>query len=286
LEALSSALRGCVAAGRGKRFGSIDFSQIEARVLPWLAGDTNALDVFVEGKDVYVVAASGIYKVNEASVDGDKRQVGKVSVLALGYGGGVGAFQTMAKNYGLIIPDAQADEIKTAWREANPKIVGFWYDLDRAAIKAVKSPGELTHAGPHISFKMVGDNLLMKLPSGRFLFYRDAEIGESKFGGECVAYMGINQFTRAWCREDTYGGKWAENATQAVARDVMAEAMLRSRTIPGLDILGTVHDELLFEFDKHTSYQALYRVMNRAPLWAQGLPVAAEGYVGDRFKKG
>jgi DNA polymerase len=191
----------------------------------------------------------------------------------------------MAKVYGLEIPDSQADDIKTAWRDANPLIVEFWYRLERAAMAAVKHPGRIYHAGQHIRFCMVEGNLLMRLPSGRYLFYRDAKIGVGTFGNEAVSYMGVNQFTRRWERETTYGGKLAENATQAVARDVMAEAFLRVGAIPGVDILGTVHDEILFEFNTPGQFGQVELLMNTPPEWAQGLPVSATGYWGERFKK-
>ena len=284
LEALSSALRGCVTVPYGKFFCSYDFAQIEARVLPWLAGDERTLDVFRQGRDVYVAAAAGIYGVPERAVDSDMRQIGKVAVLALGFGGGVGAFQSMAKVYGLAVPDEQADEIKTDWRAANPEIVQFWWGLDRCAVLAVRRPGSIHREG-YVRFFMRGDHLIMGLPSGRELVYRDAELGVNKFGKDCVTYMGVNQYTRKWERVDTYGGKLAENATQAVARDVMKSAALRVDRIPGVYLLGPVHDELLLEMDDPDREEAVAREMRRPMPWAPGLPIDADGYVGKRFRK-
>ena len=284
MEALSSALRGCITVPKGKWFCSYDFSQIEARVTPWLAGSEELLEAFREGKDIYVIAAAGIYKVPEDAVTAAQRQIGKVAVLALGFGGGVGAFQNMAKVYGLEMTDEEAEEIKVQWREANPEIVGLWYQLDRAAIATIKTGRK--HTVGYLTFEKHGRNLHMILPSRRPLIYRDAEIGVGKFGGDCVTYMGVDQYTRQWTRIDTYGGKWVENATQAVARDVMKSAALRVDALDGVDLLGPIHDELLCEIDDVSRETNIAREMNRPMVWAQGLPIAADGYLGKRFKKG
>ena len=284
MEALSSALRGCVTVPEGKWFCSYDFAQIEARVTPWLAGDTKKLDVFRQGRDVYKQAASGIYGVPEDAVDGDQRQIGKVSELALGFGGGVGAFQSMAAIYGLEISDDAADQIKVDWRAANKKTVSLWYDLDKAALRVLKGHQSNSKVG-FLTFQMRGPNLHMTLPSGRDLIYRDAKLGTNKFGSECVTYMGVNQYTRKWERIDTYGGKWCENATQAVARDVMKSAALRIALLEGVDLLGPVHDELLLELDDPELEQYVAHEMNRDVAWAPGLPIAADGYIGKRFRK-
>ena len=286
LTALASVLRGCLTVAKGKLFGAVDFSQIEARVLPWLAGDTVLLDVFRSGKDIYVVAASRIFGVPEEAVLGDQRQIGKVAILALGYQGGANAFLTMAKNYGLVLPADEADQIKTDWREGNPLIVRLWYEVDRAALDAVKTPGVVRSAGK-CSFRMRGKHLVVRLPSGRELVYRDAKIGTGTFGNDCVSYMGVDQYTRQWKRIDTYGGKLVENITQAVARDVMASAMLRLCR-GGYDVLGSVHDELLMELDpaKGQDLDDVLALFETPPAWAGGLPIAADGYTASRFKKG
>lgn len=285
LEALSSALRACITVPAGKLFCSYDFSQIEARVTPWLAGDDQLMSVFVQGKDIYVVAASRIFGVPESAVDAQMRQIGKVCVLALGFGGGVGAFQSMAVVYGVEVPDEEAEQIKTDWREANPAIVRLWYAMDDAALNAVRNPGKEFSAGRFIKFRMVGRNLHMRLPSGRDLIYREPEIGTNKFGRDCVKYWGVDQYTRQWTLIDSYGGKWCENATQAVARDVMKSAALRIDLLPDVDILGPIHDELLMELDDPAVEREIIREMNRPIPWAPGLPIAADGYVGTRFKK-
>ena len=284
LEALSSALRSCVTVPDDKWFCSYDFSQIEARVTPWLAGDERMMNVFRAGRDIYVVAAADIFNCLEDMVTDSMRQIGKVCVLALGFGGGVGAFQNMAKVYGVEVDDQRADDIKTEWRDKNKRIVKFWWDLEAAAIKTVET-GQRTHVG-HIKFEWHQGNLHMVLPVGRPLIYREAEIGVNKFGSKCVTYMGLDQYTNQWKRIDTYGGKLCENATQAVARDVMKTAALRLRkVVHGALLLGPIHDELLNEIDHPDVAKEIHRVMNLGIHWAPGLPIKAEGYVGKRFKK-
>jgi DNA polymerase len=284
MTALSSALRGCVTVPNGRHFCSYDFSQIEARVTPWLAGDWKKLDVFKSGKDVYVVAAAGIYKVPEGAVDKDQRQIGKVSELALGFGGGVGAFQSMAKLYGLEMSDDDADEIKVEWRKVNTGTVRLWYQLDDAALDAVRTPGKSFQVG-FLFFEMREGHLYLRLPSGRELCYRNARIGVGKFGNDCVEYDGIDPYTKQWGRVQSYGGKWCENATQAVARDVMKAAELRLAKLDGVWLLGPIHDELLMELDDPSRVVAVSREMHRVPPWCPGLPIDAAGYVSDRFKK-
>lgn len=289
LSGLSSALRGCVHVPPSEGvFAAIDFSQIEARVLAWLAGSENILDAFRSGKDLYVLAASGIYSHPESIITADQRQVGKVSVLACGYQGGVGAFQSMAKVYGLEIPDAKAEEIKNSWRETNPEIVSYWYKIGDAALGAAKAPGSIYQVvrGPQgvtVRFSMWQGHLLCGLPSGRKLIYRDAQIADGTYG-DVVSYMGVNQYTRKWERLETYGGKLVENICQAVARDVMADAMLRLD--PQHNILGSIHDEVLLRLPDAGAMAYAEKLMNEVPAWAAGLPVGADGYVGRRFKKG
>ena len=306
LTALSSALRGClwIPDGEGE-FASIDFSQIEARVLAWLAGSKKILESYENGLDLYRVAAADIYGVKYGDIGdpSEERQVGKVSVLALGYQGGVGAYQTMAKVYGLEIPDERADQIKTAWREKNPEIVSYWYDIDQAAIDAVREPGTITRVTRMtgvdlkdqvtIEFAMAlrGTALLCKLPSGRTLCYREPRIAQNQFGKDCVTYMGVDQYTRKWTRLDTYGGKLVENVTQAVARDIMADALLWIEDcVPEAEILGSVHDEVLLRLLplKHP-FGVVFDLAKSGMLmpidWAEGLPLDADGYHGRRFKK-
>lgn len=290
LTALSSALRGCLYVENPKHeFASIDFSQIEARVLAWLAGETKVLQAFEKGEDLYVLAAQGIYGKPASQITKEERQVGKVSVLACGYQGGVGAFQSMARIYGLTIPDAQAEQIKEAWRAANRAIVSYWYAIQDAALKAVASKGTQFLVGPEdagVRFVLWQGHLCVQLPSGRALVYRDATLEDGTYG-KVVAYTGIDTYTHKLARVETYGGKLVENITQAVARDIMADAML-ALDAAGISILGSVHDEVLLDLDGLDGKQGhlAKTIMSTSPKWAAGLPVSADGYRGRRFKKG
>lgn len=297
LAVVSSLLRSCIVAPPGRKLVVADFAQIEARVLPWLADEQAVLDVFRSGGDVYVQAAAPIFgrmfppghKFVKEDIPDDERQIGKVSVLALGFGGGKGAFQTMAAAYGVKVSDAEADQIKDKWRAANPNIVQLWWDLDAACRRAIRAGGgHVEQVGRFLKVGMWGPHLVIVLPSGRGLFYRDARL-EIEDGRESITYMGVNQYTRKWERIRTYGGKLAENVTQATARDVMAEAMLRlDREHRDLNLILTVHDELLGEADDDVAdakLAAMEAVMGEAPPWAQGLPVGSDGWVGQRYRK-
>ena len=280
MVALSSCLRGMIVPATGNRLLVSDFSAIEARVLAWLADEQGPLDVFREGGDIYCHAASGIYGRTITPKDKDERQIGKVAVLALGYQGGVGAFQTMAKAYRVEVADEDADRIKVAWRKAHPKIVKFWYALEQAAQNAVRHKGHAFEAGP-ITFRVVGEFLFAKLPSGRRLAYFRPTLGpeglefwgtDSKLGGR-------------WGKLSTYGGKLAENVTQAVARDLLAEAMLRLEA-NGYPIVLTCHDEILSEVpDGFGSIAEFEHIMCETPAWASGLPLSAEGGEMKRYGK-
>lgn len=297
MAVVSSLLRSCLTAPEGRKLVAADFAQIEARVLPWLAGEQAVLDVFRSGGDVYVQAAAPIFgrhfppghRYAKNDIPDHERQIGKVAVLALGFGGGCGAFQTMASTYGVKVSDAEADAIKEKWRAANPNIVQLWRDLDAACRKVLRSGGRLIEpVGAFLKVGMWGRHMVIVLPSGRALFYRDAKL-VIEDGAETITYMGVHQYTRKWERLRTYGGKLAENVTQATARDVMAEAMLRlSREHPDMDLILTVHDELLAEADDEVAdakLAAMQAVMNTPPTWAPGLPVGSDGWVGKRYRK-
>lgn len=280
-------MRGMIVAAPGHTLVCCDYSNIEGRVLAWLAGEKWKLDAFRAydagtGPDLYLLAYAKGFRV---SVDEAKpfRQVGKVMELALGYGGGVGAFQTMARGYGVKVTDARADELKVAWRSAHTAVTGFWRDLERAAIRAVQEGG-IHRAGP-IAFKVNGSFLWCQLPSKRLLCYPYPEIHEGKFGGPMLTYMSVNGVTRKWERCDTYGGSLAENVTQAVARDILA-AGLRNAEAVGFPVILHCHDEALAEVPEGTlTLGQLRTAMCAMPAWAAGLPVAAEGWEGLRYRK-
>ena len=290
MAAIASSLRGCIIARPGCRLVVADFSQIEARVIAWLGGEQAVLDAFrradtdPNAPDIYEIAAAGIFGIRPEDVTKDQRQIGKVATLALGYAGGVGAFQTMAAAYGLVIPDAQADQIKVAWRGANQNIVGFWHELNSAAMVTVQT-GRTTTVGC-LTFGMLKTHLLVRLPSGRHLAYRDVSIEPGDFGPQ-VTYYGVDQYTRKWGVIRTYGGKFAENITQAVARDAMADAMLEADR-RGHFLTLTVHDELLSEAEADRAdarLADLLSIMSVPPAWATDLPVKGDGFVADRYRK-
>jgi DNA polymerase len=285
LEGLSSILRGCLVPRVGKKLASVDFAQIEARVIAWLAGDRALLDVFLSGRDVYVVAASRIFGVPESAVTKAQRQIGKVAVLALGYQGGAGAFLTMGANYGLVMSEDEAEQIKLDWREGNPLIVQLWWDVQDAALRAMGKPGVAFRAGRcEFLFDARDGHLKVQLPSGRKLVYRDAAVRVGNFGRDVVSYMGVDQYTKQWTRIDTYGGKLVENITQAVARDLMASAFLRVSEA-GHAALATVHDELLVEVSGEAEFREVEQKMLVVPPWAAGLPIGADGWFGERYRK-
>lgn len=293
LAVVGDCLRGMVRAPAGRRLIAADFSNIEGRVLAWLAGEQWKCDAFSafdrgEGPDIYRLAYARAFGIPVGGVDDDGRQVGKVMELALGYQGGVGAFQTMAVGYRVSVSDERADEIKVAWRDAHPAIVQFWWDLDRAAQQAVQAPGIVYRVGA-LAFRRAGSFLFLRLPSGRTLCYPYPRVADREvpWGGTrpAVVYKGVDSYTRRWQDCWAYGGLWAENVTQAVARDVMAEAMGRVEAA-GYPVVLTVHDEVVSEincdFGSLSEFEAL---MVELPSWADGLPVAAKAWSAERYRK-
>lgn len=290
MDVISSCLRGMITASPGNELIACDFSAIEARVLAWLAGEESVLDIFRGEGKIYEHAASGIYNKPMADVTKDERQIGKVAILALGYQGGVGAFQQMARGYGVQVSDTKADEIKTAWREANPNIVSYWWALERAAVNATLDANSVYSAGAkgrEVKFRKAGEWLFCQLPSKRVLTYPFPRIETNRFDRNALRYMGTDSFTKKWTVIDTYGGKLAENITQAVARDVLAEALVRLDA-RGFDIVAHVHDEVVMEIPASAPANTLANVeaiMAEVPAWADGLPLAAEGWRNFRYKK-
>jgi DNA polymerase len=282
-------LRGFIVPRPGHKFIGADFSSIEARVLAWLAGEEEVLEVFRTHGKIYEKAAAEIYGVKLEQVTKAQRQIGKVAILALGYGGGKGAFQQMAKGYGVKVSDDEAEGIKTRWREANSKIVNFWYALENAAFAAISIPGKIIPCRG-ISFKLNGSFLWAKLPSGRCLCYPypKLEIKMKKWGSEkeTLTYMTEDSLTRKWVRCETYGGSLCENVTQAVARDVLAEAIIRLEEA-NYPVVMHVHDEILCEVPEieEGDVEKFEEIMSSVPPWASGLPIKAEGWSGERYQK-
>lgn len=288
---LGSLARAAICAPEGQLIIDADYSAIEARVLPWVAGDEKTLDVFRSGRDIYVDAASGIFNTPYNSVTKDQRFIGKISILACGYQGGKGAYRSMADAYGVDIEEEKAKSIVSAWREANPAITGLWAAVERAARLAIETESSCDvvtddYQTP-ITFKYENPFLLCKLPSGRSLaYYRPRiEVVETSWGEEReqITFFGQNTYTRKWERVPTYGGKLVENIVQAISRDLLAHALLRVDKA-GLNIVGHVHDEIIC-LGQGSDLDILITEMTTNPDWAKGLPLEADGWVGERFKK-
>lgn len=294
LDAMADCVRGMITAAPGHHLVAVDFSAVEARVLAWLAGEEKVLDIFRTHGKIYEHAAAGIYNKPIDKVSKDERQIGKVAVLALGFGGGVGAFQSMARVYGVQVADVAADGIKANWRRAHPAIVQYWNRLETAAIDAVDlDHGAECSAGPKaraVKFRKDGSFLWCKLPSGRVLCYpypvtraTDTPWGEKRFALHFHAVNIANQ----WEETSTYGGSLAENVTQAVARDLLADAMLRLEEA-GFPVVMHVHDEIVVEVPESAPEDTLARIeaiVSTPPAWANDLPLAAEGWRGFRYRK-
>lgn len=285
---VSDSLRAMLIASPGHDLVASDFSAIEARGLAWLAGEESVLEVFRGHGKIYELAAAGIYKTRIEDVTKAQRQIGKVAVLALGYQGGVGAFQQMARGYGVHVSDEEAEAIKVAWRAANKNIVRYWYAVERAAIEAVRLPGNTTQAGPdgrRVKFRKVADHLWCRLPSGRLLCYPFAEL-DTESGYTKLRYQSTDS-TRGgkWGETTTYGGKLVENITQAFCRDLLAEAMLRLEAA-GYPIVMHVHDEIVCEVPEgFGSVEEMAQIMALVPQWAKDMPIKAEGWRGKRYRK-
>jgi len=277
LDCVSWSLRACLkATDNGKLLWSFDFAQIEARVLAWLAGQRDVLAVFASGEDVYVWAAS--------QFGSQDRQLGKVLVLALGFGMGATKLrETALKAYGVRLTEGQAEKFKTGWRQSNHKIVNFWYEMEAAAKAAILRRGDvIAVGGSGAAFTCTARTLQMRLPSGRVLYYHrpgvNCETG-------AIHYMGAEVGGR-WVEQRTWGGKLAENATQAAARDIMAEAMLRAWRRVAFVPCMTVHDELVYPLAAGApskTVAALEALMLETPPWAGGLPLAGEHKIMRRY---
>lgn len=279
-DTLSQLIRTAFVPQGNRKFIVADFSAIEARVIAWLADEKWRQDVFAEGKDIYCASASQMFgvPVEKHGVNDHLRQKGKIAELALGYGGSVGALKAMgALEMGLSEDELPA--LVSAWRQANPKIVQFWWAVDRAVMDAVsKKTTTKTHG---IVFSARSGMLFITLPSGRSLAYVKPKIGENRFGGDCITYEGVGG-TKKWERIDSYGPKFVENIVQATSRDILCYAM---KTLRCCSIVMHIHDEVVIEADRRMSLQAVCDQMGRTPPWAKGLQLRADGYETDFYKK-
>ena len=279
-DTLSQLIRTAFIPKDGAQFLVADFSAIEARVIAWYAGETWRQKVFEQGGDIYCASASQMFKVpvEKHGINGHLRQKGKIAELALGYGGSVGALKAM----GAIEMGLTEDELPPlvdAWRQSNPRIVEFWWAVDRAVMEAVRYKHSTSSYG--LTFSCRSGMLFITLPSGRNLAYVKPKIGTNKFGGECITYEGVGA-TKKWERLDSYGPKFVENIVQATARDILCYAM---RTLRCCSIVMHIHDELVIEADPSMSLDAVCEQMGRTPPWATGLLLRADGYATPFYKK-
>ena len=279
-DILSQLIRTAFIPRQGMKFIVADFSAIEARVIAWLAGEEWRMKAFANGEDIYCASASKMFGVPvvKHGENGHLRQKGKISELACGFGGSVGAMKAMGAD-SLGLSDTELKQIVTDWREASPHITELWWAVDRAVKKAVK---EKTATKTHgLLFSYEAGFLFIRLPSGRRLAYAKPYIGKNKFGGESVIYMGINA-RKKWDRLESYGPKFVENCVQGIARDLLMYSM---QTLSQYFIVGHIHDEMIIECPKDTKLDEICQQMARTPDWAKGLLLRADGYECSFYKK-
>ncbi len=290
MEVLSHSLRGAIVAAPGKTLYVADYASIEARVLLWQAGDEEALDIFRSGADIYCYMADDIYGYKTNKKDHpNERHIGKAAVLGLGYQMGAKKFIDTAAKGGATIEEAFAEKIVATYREKFWRVKEMWARQEHCAIEAVLYPGDEVSAD-YVTWVFEEPFLYCILPSGRRLAYPEPEIrskmmpwGKLK---EVLTFMGVNPYNRQWMRQTTYGGMLVENEVQAMARDLIASAMERCAVSSRYQPILTVHDELIAEADEGTgNVKEFEQLVARNPTWAKGLPVAAEGWSGKRYRK-
>ena len=286
LDVLSQLIRTAFVPRDGCRFMVADFSAIEARVIAWLAGEKWRMDVFADGGDIYCASASKMFgvPVEKHGINGHLRQKGKIAELALGYQGSIGALKAMGADK-LGLGDEELQEIVNSWRKASPRIKQLWYDVDAAALEAVRECRAVPlHHGVAFSYRK--GILFLRLPWGRKLAYARPKIEvEPEFDREGLTYEGSEQTSGKWTRLRTYGGKLVENIVQAIARDCLAVAMTRLEAA-GYRIVMHIHDEVVIECPADAcDLTDVCRIMGEPIGWAKGLILTADGYITDYYKK-
>lgn len=293
-DVLSQLVRTAFVSEQGKILIPADFSSIEARVLAWFAHEQWRLDVFESHGKIYEASASMMFGVpiEEVTKASDYRAKGKVAELALGYQGAVGALKAMGGE-AMGLSEEEMERIVRVWRLKNPNIVNFWHNLNRAAITCVQSRRTVILRGHmDLRFRYNGQHLSIELPSGRRIYYQQAELTYNRFNNLAVHYEGMDDKNQ-WNWLDIYGGKFAENIVQATARDLLAEAMVRLER-NGYEIVLHVHDEAVCEvqmeapesgFDVNYCLHKIESIMGEPVDWAEGLPLSAEGYISEFYKK-
>lgn len=309
----SQLVRTAFIPSKGCTFAVADFSAIEARVIAWIAGEEWVLRAFREGKDIYCETASQMYHVpvEKHGANSHLRQKGKIATLACGYQGGIGAMKAMDKSGS--IPEEEMQSVVNQWRQANPHIVKLWYDYEAAAKTAIKERRKVTRCirvaadnledreymaggsvrpyskregAPPVEFSYMDKNLFVRLPSGRKLCYWNAKVEEQADGREHITYSSVNQMSRKWERQETYGGKIVENVVQATARDCLAVAMTRV-TQAGYSIVMHIHDEMVCDVPDagKEDLDRILEIMGSPIPWAPGLPLRGDGYLTPFYRK-
>ena len=280
---LSELIRTAFIPKDGYRFLVADFSAIEARVLAWLANEEWVLEEFRGKGKIYEATASRMFHIPQESIvkgnpNYEYRQKGKQATLSCGYGGGVGALKAM----GAKMPEEEMQPLVDAWRAANPNIVAFWNTLDRAARTVIRR--ETSVRVGKVTLYWQGDKMFMRLPSGRNLCYQSPHFTENRFGSDAIGYYAPNAAGQMVVQE-TFGGKLAENATQAIARDILAHALLTLEK-NGYPVIFHVHDEAVIEMPiGQGALEEACRLMAIAPDWAKDLPLRADGYECAYYQK-
>jgi DNA polymerase len=293
IAVVSSLVRACIVPASGNVFVGGDFAAIEARVLVWLAGQQDVLDMFRRNEDVYVAMAAKLFSISAENVDKHQRQTGKFAVLGCGYGMGAEKGKDTAKTmFNLDIEVDEMQRIINTYRSANPMVVNFWHEANRAAIAACETPGVPVTFGHlrNLKFLKAGAYLWLQLPSGRLLSYPAGRVvmAPTPWGEErpAVEFMGVDSYTRKWGAQRLYGGLIVENIVQAVSRDLMVFAMQEAEAFR-FKVVLTVHDELLTELPQDSALTAydLQTIMSAPPTWAMSLPLRAETWSGERYQK-
>ncbi|HEY9060977.1 MAG TPA: DNA polymerase [Pseudobacteroides sp.] len=292
-DTLSQLIRTAFIPAPGNAFAVADFSAIEARVIAWLAQEQWRLEVFATHGKIYEASASQMFgvpleKIKKGNPEYDLRQKGKIAELALGYQGGAGALKSMDNKNEL--NEEELPEIVKRWRAANKRIVDLWYTLENAALQAVKTGQPVGVRGLIFARELDSRNgqdfLTITLPSGRKLFYVKPHLGLNSWGKEAIFYYGLDQDTKKWTQLQTYGGKIVENCIQAIARDCLAESLIRLYAA-GYKVVMHVHDECIAEVPEHSeaALEDMIKIMCEPMPWAPDLLLKADGFVTKFYKK-
>ncbi len=292
-DILSQLVRTALIAPNGMKYAVADFSAIEARVISWLANEKWRLDVFRGDGKIYEATGEKMFGVPKSEIKKGTtlRDKSKISELALGYEGGLGALKRMGGDR-MGLSDVEMSDLVRKWRMANPAIADMWKEIDEAAKESVRYHRAVKCTSKNLIFDCDGEFMTIELPVGRKLFYykpelRDKKIGKSTMPTRSLCYKGLDQVTKQWVSVDTYGGKLTENCTQAIARDLLGDAMLRMEEA-GYKIVGSIHDEVITEVPEENAqlwYDNLVKIMSTPPSWAQDLPLNADGGVMDFYQK-